>query len=254
MSSGLKVFSGFRLLVAGSSVAATVVLWASLVQAQHLPQQFPTQETRQSQLRDRVSGAVAQVQDACRDEVRNFCSTVTPGEGRLLLCMQAHEDKISNRCEMALFDASRNVQQATRRIERVAEACWSDIRSNCGGSGSIGQCIADKHASFSQPCQAAIAATLQQQAARQSSQPVVPQRNLIGLPIYSTDGARIGEITAVEMTADGKLRAIQAEMSYVLGLGASSVLISPHDLQLRDNHVELPLRADDIRTILMQQR
>lgn len=245
---------GYRLFVAGTSIAATVVLWASLVQAQQPPQQFPTPEDRQSQLRDRLSGAVARVQDACRDELRNFCSTVTPGEGRVLLCMQAHENKISRQCETALFDASRNVQQATRRVERIAEACWGDIQANCSGSGSIGQCIVDRRASFSQPCQAVIAATLQQQAARQPPPPVVPQRNLVGLPIYSTDGAKLGEITAVDLATDGKLRAIQAEMSYVLGLGTHSVLISPDDLRLRDNHVELPLRADDIRTILMQQR
>lgn len=258
--------SGFRLFVVSTSIAATVVLWASLVQAQQAqppqqfpthPQQFPTPDTRQSQLRERLAGAVQRVQAACRDELHNFCSTVTPGEGRVLLCMQAHEDKISKQCEMALFDASRNIQQATRRVERLADACWGDIQANCGGSGSIGQCIVDKRASFSLPCQAVIAATLQRQQAAQQSLPQpqqAPQRNLIGLPIYSADGSKLGEITAVEITPDGKLQAVQAEMGYVLGLGTNSVLISPDDLRLRDNHIELPMQADDVRTILMQQR
>lgn len=247
--------SGFRLFVVSTSVAATVVLWTSLVQAQQLPQQFPTQDARQSQLRERVAGAVQRVQDACRDELRNFCSTVTPGQGRVLLCMQAHEDKIGRSCEMALFDASRNVQQATRRVERLAEACWSDIQANCAGGGSIGQCIIDKRASFSQPCQAAVAATLQpQQQAAQQPQPPAPERNLVGLPIYSADGAKLGDVTAVQIAPDGKLQAVQAEMSYVLGLGATSVLISPDDLQWRDNHIYLPLPADQVRAILLEQR
>jgi len=99
--------SGFRLFVVSASVAATVgVLSVAPVQSQQIPQQFPSPDTRQSQLRERLTGAVQRVQDACRDELRNFCSTVTPGEGRVLLCMQAHEDKISRQCEMALFDAS----------------------------------------------------------------------------------------------------------------------------------------------------
>ena len=255
MSSGFRLFSSFRLFVASTSFAATFVLWASLVQAQQIPQQFPTPDTRQSQLRDRLAEAVQRVQDACRDELRNLCSTVTPGEGRVLLCMQAHEDKISRQCEMALFDASRNVQQATRRVERLAEACWGDIKANCAGSASIGQCIVDKRASFSPPCQAVIAATIQRhQAAQQSQPPQAPQRNIIGLPIYSADGTKLGEITAVQITPDGKLQAVQAEMGYVLGLGTNSVLISPDDLQVRDTHIELPMQADDVRTILMQQR
>jgi hypothetical protein len=172
---------------------------------------------------------------------------------------------------MALFDVSRNIQQATRRVERLAEACWNDIQANCAGGGSIGQCIIDKRASFSQPCQAAVAATLQQhqQAAQQSqppaaqqsqssadqqSQPPAAQRNLVGLPIYSADGAKLGEVTAMQMAPDGKLQAVQAEMSYVLGLGASSILISPDDLQWRDNHIQLPLPAEQVRAILLQQQ
>jgi hypothetical protein len=244
--------SGSRLLVASISFAGTVILWTSLVQAQQSPQQFPTQDA-QAQLRARVAGAVQRVQEACGNELRNFCSTVTPGEGRVLLCMQAHEDKISRQCGMALFDVSRNIAQATHRVERLAEACWSDIQAHCSGSGSIGQCMMERQASLSPPCQAVVAATLRQQP---SNQPQAParDRNWIGLPIYSADGTRLGEVTAVQITPDGKLQAVQAEMSHLLGLGASSVLMSPDDLQLRENHVELPLATEQVRSILLQQR
>ncbi|MBX9588746.1 MAG: PRC-barrel domain-containing protein [Hyphomonadaceae bacterium] len=253
---------GFRLIVASTTVAATLALWASLVQAQQAqqapqaPQQFPTPDARQSQLRDRLAGAVQRVQDACRDEVRNFCSTVTPGEGRLLLCMQAHEDKIGQPCETALFEASRNIQQVTRRVERIAAACWSDIQASCGGGGSIGQCLLDKRASLSPPCQSVIAATTQQQADRppQPSEQQAQQTNWVGLPIYSADGARIGEVTAVQIGPDGRVQAVQAEMGHMLGFGTSLVLIGPDDLQLRDKYIELPVSADDVRAILMEQR
>jgi sporulation protein YlmC with PRC-barrel domain len=82
----------------------------------------------------------------------------------------------------------------------------------------------------------------------------VPERNLVGLPIYSADGAKLGDVTAVQIAPDGKLQAVQVEMSYVLGFGASSVLISPDDLQWRDNHIQLPLPADQVRAILLEQR
>jgi hypothetical protein len=101
-------------------------------------------ETQRSQMQSRVAAAAERIQSACRTELQNFCSTVTPGEGRLLLCMQAHEDKLGNQCQLALFEASRNIQQAARRVERVADACWSDIQTHCGGGSSIVQCMNDR--------------------------------------------------------------------------------------------------------------
>ena len=80
-----------------------------------------------------------------------------------------------------------------------------------------------------------------------------PQRNVVGLPIYSADGARLGEITGVQIGPDGRVQAMQAELGYVLGFGAHPVLIGPDDLELRDNHVELPMQSDEIRAVLMQQ-
>jgi hypothetical protein len=245
---------GYRLLWVGGSLAGVAFVWISLVQAQQVPQQFPSPDARQSQLRDRLAGAVQRVQAACQSELRNFCSTVTPGEGRVLLCMQAHEDKISKGCEMALFEASRNLQQATRRVERLAEACWNDIQAICAASSSVGQCISENRAALSPPCRAVVAATLNPQPAeRQRQTPATPQRNVVGLPIYSADGARLGEITGVQVGPDGRLQAVHAELGYMLGLGASAVLISPDDLELKENHAELPMQSDEIRAVLMQQ-
>jgi len=63
--------SGYRLLVVSTSVAATVVLWTTLVQAQQAPQQFPTQDARQSQLRERVQARCS----ACRTPAATNCGT-----------------------------------------------------------------------------------------------------------------------------------------------------------------------------------
>ena len=60
-------------------------------------------EAQRSQMHSRVTEAAERVQNACRTELQKFCATVTPGEGRLLLCMQAHEDKLGNQCELALL-------------------------------------------------------------------------------------------------------------------------------------------------------
>ena len=33
--------------------------------------------------------------EACKPEIETYCSQVTPGDGRLLACFVAHEDKLS---------------------------------------------------------------------------------------------------------------------------------------------------------------
>jgi hypothetical protein len=39
----------------------------------------------------------------------------------------AHEDKISTKCDYALYSASRNLDRAIDSIEQAADACWPDI-------------------------------------------------------------------------------------------------------------------------------
>ena len=55
-----------------------------------------------------VAGAVGegsladQVREGCKAELESYCKQVTPGEGRLLACLYAFEDKLSARCDYAL--------------------------------------------------------------------------------------------------------------------------------------------------------
>jgi len=212
-------------------------------------------EAQQSQMRARIAGAIQQVQGACSEEMRNFCSTVTPGEGRVLLCMQAHEDKLGRPCELALFEASRNIEHAVRRVERIADACWNDIQKHCAsaGGGSIAQCVNDKSSFFTPQCQAVVAAS--QQAGQQAGQPGPKQQPaMTGLSIYSSDGMRLGEVTGVKTGADGRVEAIEAEIGSLLGLGSNAVLISPDELEWRGDRIELRMAAEQVRTILQGQR
>jgi len=45
--------------------------------------------------------------------------------------MMAHEDKVSNKCDYALYAATRNIERAIDRIEQTADACWPDIEKRC---------------------------------------------------------------------------------------------------------------------------
>jgi hypothetical protein len=122
---------------------------------------IPASASAQTSLRERVVAAVQAVQSACGADINKFCGSVTPGEGRVVLCMQAHEDQLSRSCQFALYRASRNLDRALDRVERVADACWGDIESQCGNADRIGQCVMDKAQSFSPACQSVVAAVRQ---------------------------------------------------------------------------------------------
>lgn len=139
-----------RLFKAGVIIAATVTfgMFSPDVQAQT------------ADLQARLTAAIGKIEAACRDDINKFCSQVTPGEGRLILCMQAHEDKISGACDYAVYEASHNLQRALDHIEVAADICWDDIVQHCSdvaaGNGRIAQCLASKKDVLTRHCQGAI--------------------------------------------------------------------------------------------------
>src|SRR5215467_14268846 len=157
----------------------------------------------QSNLRERLAGAIETVEGACASDLKNFCGNVTRGEGRLLLCMQAYDDQLSKRCQFALYRVSRNLQSALDRVERIADACWNDIQDKCGDADKIGQCVIEKRASLSQPCQTVIG-TLQQ-----AFQGLAALR---GRPVLSSDGKELGQVVEVNKGPDGKIQSIQVDV------------------------------------------
>ena len=106
---------------------------------------------------ERLEAAVQKLRAACGDDITKYCSSVTPGEGRLLYCMIAHEDKISTRCDYALYSAARNLDRAIDFVEEAADACWSDIQKLCAdvpeGGGHVAQCLISKKSTVSADCQ-----------------------------------------------------------------------------------------------------
>src|SRR4051794_35299239 len=55
---------------------------------------------------EKLTVKVAALEKACSGDIRKYCRTVTPGEGRMIYCMQAHEDKISPKCSYELGQAA----------------------------------------------------------------------------------------------------------------------------------------------------
>jgi hypothetical protein len=108
----------------------------------------------------KVEGAIATLKTECESDLKSYCSNVSPGEGRIALCMLAHEDKLSDKCFGALFDAAERIDLAVSNIGRAAEICEADIASHCGsvapGGGRIMQCLIDKSAELSSACRSEV--------------------------------------------------------------------------------------------------
>lgn len=96
------------------------------------------------------------VKTGCAAEIEKFCSQVTAGEGRMLACFYAHEDKLSGRCQYALYDASAQLERAVSALNYVAGQCEDDIVKHCAnvqmGEGRIIECLKSNSESISAAC------------------------------------------------------------------------------------------------------
>ena len=122
-----------------------------------------------------VSGKVALAADpveraiiACENELTTFCSTVTPGQGRLMMCLGAHEDKISVGCAVAVYDAAMAIDALAGLIAAIGTACEQEIVDHCAtptsdteivveaGQGQVVGCLAAHQAKLGNACKAII--------------------------------------------------------------------------------------------------
>ncbi|MGD2129589.1 MAG: cysteine rich repeat-containing protein [Lysobacterales bacterium] len=108
---------------------------------------------------------VETVKKGCASEIESFCSQVTPGEGRLLACFYAFEDKLSGQCQYALYDAAAELDRAVSALNYLANECHDDILNYCGsvqvGEGRIVECLQAKGEDVSAGCRQAMADVLE---------------------------------------------------------------------------------------------
>lgn len=132
------------------NIAATAAFICTIAVAANAQTQL------QSKFEDRLNAALKKVQTACDGDLRKYCGEVTLGEGRLLLCLEAHEDKIDSKCDYSLFEASRNLDRALDSIAETADACGRDIEAYCAqapeGGGHIVECLFRKRQNLAPTC------------------------------------------------------------------------------------------------------
>ncbi len=103
------------------------------------------------------------VKNGCKAELESYCKGVTPGEGRVLACLYAHEDKLSAKCEFALFDAAVLLDRAVSALAYAAYECEDDLEKYCAdvpvGEGRLLDCIAKNKKKVSKRCLDALSET-----------------------------------------------------------------------------------------------
>lgn len=104
---------------------------------------------------------VETVVQGCEAEIATYCSQVSPGEGRMLACFFAHEDKLSGQCQYALYSASAQLEQAFAALDYVATQCRDDMLKLCAdvqlGEGRVIECLKSNQESVSEACNKAVA-------------------------------------------------------------------------------------------------
>ena len=89
-------------------------------------------------------------------------------------------------------------------------------------------------------------------SAQQSTPPAQVEVELVGLPVFSSDGHKLGEVTQVGMSAAGP--AVQAQIGGFLGLGPSTVVIPAASFERKPDRIELPMTAEDVKDRVSRQK
>jgi len=96
----------------------------------------------------------------CEKELKTYCKDVTPGDRRVLACLYAYNDKLTSRCEYALYDAAVQLERAVAALSYTINECRQDLTKLCydiePGEGRLLQCLEKNDAKVTTRCKQAL--------------------------------------------------------------------------------------------------
>jgi len=96
------------------------------------------------------------IQSNCGKELKAHCSGITKGQGRILACLYAREDKLSAKCGNAVMNSVERLGMALGALGNVVRVCEPDTRRLCNGvvagNGNLIGCLAQAKGSVSAQC------------------------------------------------------------------------------------------------------
>jgi hypothetical protein len=103
---------------------------------------------------------VETIKKGCETELAAYCKNVTPGDGRVLACLYAYGDKLSGKCEFALYDAAVQLERGVSSLSYVANECARDLDTLCSsvamGDGRLLECLNKNKAKIHPRCKEAL--------------------------------------------------------------------------------------------------
>lgn len=104
---------------------------------------------------------------ACTDDLRKFCSSRTPGNADSLECLRKQEDKLSDRCYEKLFNRARELQEKPEWDYFLVKACQQMIKTTCKSSKDpLMECLQNHmhDANMDTTCKQAVTQRLQEES------------------------------------------------------------------------------------------
>lgn len=105
-------------------------------------------------------GRAQGVLEACEKQIEDLCSGVTPGNGRIISCLYAHEDHLDEACANTISDIGDILDHVFATIRDAMAICATDIEKQCPntefGGGRIMSCLQENAASISPECRASV--------------------------------------------------------------------------------------------------
>ncbi len=94
--------------------------------------------------------------ESCAKDLETYCGAVTPGSGRTIACIYAHEDKVSEECDAATENAATLLDWFFETVRYVYDQCADDVQKHCAGTefggGRIFSCLIEKSSELTDAC------------------------------------------------------------------------------------------------------
>jgi hypothetical protein len=105
------------------------------------------------------------VVEGCMTELETYCKDVTPGQKRVLACLYSYNDKLSGKCEYALYDAAIQLERAIAALSYIVNECADDLVELCAdvpaGEGRLLECLAENESKVTARCKDAFKAVVE---------------------------------------------------------------------------------------------
>lgn len=117
-----------------------------------------------AQAKDAQEGFIVTTEiHGCDADMQKYCADVTAGDNRPLLCLLAHEDKLSTECQFGILDAALANEMASGALAHAHASCQADREQLCPGvalgEGRIARCFVANQSKLSAECTGALKST-----------------------------------------------------------------------------------------------